>query len=134
MARLSFYDNQRAGKIIFLAISLSAVVAVMLISNNLVKALAQQERERMNIWAKATERLAKADVDSDFEFLLSIIEQNNSIPVMVADDDFNIIEFRNFNLPEHQPEAAPDSSNYPNATDAICSSALRLREATRPCI
>ena len=54
MARLSFYDNQRAGKIIFLAISLSAVVAVMLISNNLVKALAQQERERMNIWAKAT--------------------------------------------------------------------------------
>lgn len=105
MARLSFYDNQRAGKIIFLAISLSAVVAVMLISNNLVKALAQQERERMNIWAKATERLAKADVDSDFEFLLSIIEQNNSIPVMVADDDFNIIEFRNFNLPEHQPEA-----------------------------
>lgn len=105
MPRISIYDNQRTGKIIFLAISLTAVVAVLLISNNLVKALAQQERERMNIWAKATERLANGDSDADFEFLLSIIEQNNSIPVLVADEDFNILEFRNFKLPDHQPEA-----------------------------
>ena len=47
MRKISIYDNQRTGKLIFLAISLTAVVAVMLISNNLVKALAQQERERM---------------------------------------------------------------------------------------
>lgn len=105
MRHISIYDNQRTGKILFLAISLSAVVAVLLISNNLVKALAQQERERMNIWAKATERLANGDADADFEFLLSIIEQNNSIPVLVADEDFNILEFRNFRLPDHQPEA-----------------------------
>lgn len=100
MRKITLYDNQRTGKLIFLAISIIAIIAMMLISNNLVKALAQQERERMNIWAKATERLAKADTDTDFEFLLSIIEQNNSIPVMVADQDFNILEFRNFDLPE----------------------------------
>ncbi len=79
----------------------------MLISNNLVKALSQQERERMNIWAQATERLAKADADADFEFLLSIIEQNNSIPVLVADEDFNILEYRNFKLPEDKDDSQP---------------------------
>ena len=100
MRKITLYDNQRAGKLIFLVISVIAIIAVMLISNNLVKALAQQERERMNIWARATERLAKADTDTDFEFLLSIIEQNNSIPVMVADENFNIQEYRNFNLPD----------------------------------
>lgn len=107
MNRLSIYDNQRTGKLIFLAIGIAAIVTVMLISNNLVKALAQQERERMNIWAQATERLAKADADADFEFLLSIIEQNNSIPVLVADSDFNILEYRNFSLPDSRDESEP---------------------------
>ncbi|MDE6329101.1 MAG: HAMP domain-containing histidine kinase [Muribaculaceae bacterium] len=100
MRKITLYDNQRIGRLIFLLIGIVAVIAVMLISNNLVKALAQQEKERMNIWAKATERLAQAEADADFEFLLSIIEQNNSIPVMVADENFNILEFRNFNLPD----------------------------------
>ena len=49
MARISIYDTQRTGRLIFLSISIIAIVAVMLISNNLVKELAQQERERMNI-------------------------------------------------------------------------------------
>lgn len=100
MKKISIYDNQRFGKLIFLIISVIAIIAVMLISNNLVKSLAQQEKERMNIWAKATERLAQADENADLEFLLSIIEQNNSIPVLVADENFNIIEYRNFNLPD----------------------------------
>ena len=69
-------------------------------SNSLVKELAQQERERMDIWASATQRLAKANVDSDFEFLLAIISQNNSIPVLVSDSAYNILDFRNFSLPD----------------------------------
>lgn len=105
MKKITLYDNQRYGKFIFLLLSVIAIIAVMLISNNLVKALAQQERERMNIWARATERLAKADTDTDFEFLLSIIEQNNSIPVLVADEDFNIIEQRNFKLKDPDPNS-----------------------------
>lgn len=98
----SIYDKQRLGKLIFLIVSITAIVIFLLISNNLVKQLAQQERERMNIWAKSTERLAKTDVDTDFEFLLSIISQNNTIPVLVTDSAFNILEHRNFTLPDKQ--------------------------------
>lgn len=90
----------RTGKLVFLIVSVVAVIIILLISNNLVKELARQERERMNIWAQATERLAQAQENADYEFLLSIIQQNNSIPVLVADSDFNIIEYRNFRLPE----------------------------------
>lgn len=54
----------------------------------------------MNIWARATQQLAKAGVDSDIEFLLAIIAQNNSIPVMISDADGNISEFRNYSLPD----------------------------------
>lgn len=90
----------KTGKLVFLIVSMVAVIIILLISNNLVKELARQERERMNIWAQATERLAQAQENADYEFLLSIIQQNNSIPVLVADSDFNIIEHRNFRLPE----------------------------------
>lgn len=100
---MGLYERRRAGKLIFLAISAIAIIAFLLVSNSLVKELAQQERERMNIWASATERLAKSNVDSDFEFLLAIISQNNSIPVLVADSAYNILDFRNFLLPDKTP-------------------------------
>ena len=56
----------------------------------------------MNIWASATERIAQTETDADLEFLLSIISQNNSIPVLVADSTFHIQEFRNFSLPDKE--------------------------------
>ncbi len=94
--------ERRAWKMMVIAAAAIAVIIFLLISNNLIKQLASQERERMNIWAKATEKLAKADTESDFEFLLGIISQNNSIPVLICDQDLNISEFRNFNLPERK--------------------------------
>lgn len=90
----------RTGRLLVIIVSAIAVIAFLLVSNNLIKELAQQERERMDIWAQATERLAKAETDADIEFLLAIIAQNNSIPVLVSDADFNITEFRNFSLPD----------------------------------
>lgn len=97
---MGIYERQRTGKLIFLAVSALAIIVFLLVSNSLVKELALQERERMDIWASATERLAKANVDSDFEFLLAIISQNNSIPVLVTDSAYNILDFRNFRLPD----------------------------------
>ena len=99
------YERQRTGKMIFIIVSAIAIIIFLIISNNLVKSLAQQEKERMNIWAEATAKLANADIDTDVEFLLAIISQNNSIPVMVADPQFQIVEYRNFNLPDKRNEA-----------------------------
>ena len=96
----NIYDNKRFGKIAFFVIIITAIVAFLIVSNNLVKDLSVQERDRMQIWADATQRLTNADENTDFDFLLSIIQQNNSIPVLVADDEDNILMQRNFSLPE----------------------------------
>lgn len=106
--------DRRIGKFLIVAVSLTAVIAFILISNSLVKELAMQERGRMNIWAKATQRMAKADVNADFEFLLDIIAENNSIPVMISDGEGNISEFRNFNLPD---AADADKNLYSELTE-----------------
>lgn len=92
--------NRRFGKIAFIIVAAAAVIVLLLVSNNLVKSLAAQERERMDLWAQATEKLAQADMNADVEFLLEIISQNTSIPVMVADSTFTIIDYRNFRLPD----------------------------------
>lgn len=102
MKKIDFglYERRRTGKILFLVLSTMAILIFLLIANNIVKDLAKQERERMHIWAQATQRLATAEGNTDFEFLLGIITQNNTIPVLVADSNFNILDYRNFDLPD----------------------------------
>ena len=92
--------TDRYGKTVFLICSSIAVIIFLVISTNLVKQLSAQERERMNIWASATEKMAQSEGSTDVEFLLNIIAQNNSIPVMVTDADRNILEYRNYELPD----------------------------------
>jgi hypothetical protein len=125
MANLrNIYDSRRIWKVVFLAISLVLVALFLYISNNLVKDLAVQERERMEIWANATQELATmgsgSEVDgdgnpvggnaTDVDFLLNIIEGNHNIPVLLVDDDGNILLHRNFRLPEPEDSLAFETS------------------------
>ena len=113
----NIYERRRLWKIAFLAVSLVLVAVFLQVSNNLVKDLSQQERDRMEIWAKATKELATAPVydpmpldslgtnymampSSDIDFFLGIIEDNRNIPVLLVDDYDNILQYRNFRLPE----------------------------------
>ena len=132
MANLrNIYDSRRIWKVVFLAISLMLVALFLYISNNLVKDLAEQERERMEIWADATRELAtmgnntEFDADgnpiesgmTDVDFLFSIIEGNHNIPVLLVDDEDNILDHRNFRLPEptdNPLEESPANQEYLN--------------------
>lgn len=100
----NIYESQRAGKVIFLSISAITIVVFLVVSNNLIKELSEQERIRMEIWADATKRLANADENTDFDYLLSIIQRNTSIPVLVEDGEGNILNHRNFDLPVKDEE------------------------------
>ena len=111
---MNIYDWRRAGTALFLIVAVVLVGSFLYISNNLVSDLARQERERMQIWADATKQIADIglygadnDASSDnLDFLISIIEQNHTIPVVLTDDDGNILDHRNFDLP-----VPPDSLN-----------------------
>lgn len=109
----NIYDSRRIWKTALIVVSVLLVIGFIYISNRLVKDLAVQERERMEIWANATKELASLGndqmdengntmpvVQTDVDFLLSIIEGNHSIPVMLVDAEGNIMLHRNFRLPE----------------------------------
>ena len=116
----NIYDSRRIWKIGLVAVSIVLVAAFIYISNRLAADLAKQERDRMEIWANATKELASAgnetlDADgnpipapqTDVDFLLSIIEANHNIPVLLVDDKGEIMLHRNFRLPEPIDSLAP---------------------------
>lgn len=104
------YDRRRIWKIAFVVISLILVSAFIIISDNLVKDLSIQERERMQIWADATKELttvSSSGMNTDVDFLFGIIESNHNIPVLLVDDHGNILLHRNFKLPEPTDSLSP---------------------------
>ena len=108
----NIYDINRYGKAVFLVVSVIVVALFVYFSNGLIEDLSQQERERMQIWADATKEIidtSNAAIDGeggdvDVEFLLSIIEGNRNIPVLLVDDQDNILDKRNFDLPDKNDE------------------------------
>ena len=110
---MNIYEIRRFGVAAFLAVSVGLVAFFLYVSNNLVNDLATQERERMQIWADATKQIADigmsddAASSSDIDFLFSIIERNHTIPVLLTDDDGNILLHRNFDLPEPVDSLTP---------------------------
>lgn len=125
----NIYDSRRIWKMVLLAVSLILVAVFIYFSNNLVKDLAKQERERMQIWADATRELVTSN-DANVDFLLSIIEGNHTIPVLLVDDQDHIIEQRNFKLPEPK-DANKMIDEYSEVNKAFLAKKLnKLRNST----
>lgn len=105
-----YFALRRRGAICFFVISAAVVIGFLYFSSLLVSDLSRQERSRMQIWADATKELAGMDYSADashIDFLLSIIEANDNIPVLLTDDEGNIVMHRNFDLPEAVDSLAP---------------------------
>ena len=62
----------------------------------LVRKLKIEERENVRMWAEATSLMSVADTTQDVEFLSSVIDNNNTVPVILADESDSIISARNF--------------------------------------
>lgn len=102
---LGLYETRRYATVAFMIVTVAVVGVFLWLSNSLVKDLSEQERARMQIWADATREITTISTDenspaTNFDFLLSIIEENRNIPVLLTDDHGNIINHRNFDLPE----------------------------------
>ena len=86
-----------------MAIALVIGVGSLMYTNQLVSRLAIEERNRVELWANGTKFLASsADQNSDLSFVFEVVKSNNTIPLILTDEDQNIISIRNFD--EEQSE------------------------------
>ncbi len=95
---MQWTDQIRSVKIILVVAAIVIAVASLVVSHYLVRDLAIEERSKMSVWAEAMRTLNLADENTDLNLVLKVIDENNTIPVVVTDKQGNVQTFRNVDL------------------------------------
>ena len=95
---MQWTDRIRQVKILLVLAAIFIAVASLLISHSLIRDLAQQERSKMEVWAEAMRTLSEADDSADLSLVLKVLDENNTIPVVVLDKDGTVTEYRNVKI------------------------------------
>lgn len=93
---MNFYTNKRQWKVLLFLVAIIIGVFSLTYTNILVKKLAKEERKKVELWAEGTRQLADINnPDQDFSFILQVIRNNNTVPVILVDENGNINATRN---------------------------------------
>lgn len=123
----SIYDSRERWTYVFILIAVLIVIATVYFSNSLTKQLAEEERSKAEIWAEATkiltmpgildtsdnetsssydelERKHNETVSTLTNFILKIINENTSIPVIGCNENDSVSSYINIDIPEKGAE------------------------------
>ena len=101
----SIYDSRQRLKYLFIVVAVCIAIASLVVSDILIKGLAQEERQKMEIWAEATRLTASKNTAVDMSLVLKILQGNTTIPVVLCNDQDSIMSMKNIDLPEKDVEA-----------------------------
>jgi len=73
------------------------VGASIFFTSRISSKLADEERKRMELWTEAMQRFNSIGENDDIELIFQIIKSNTIIPVIIADKNNNVIDYRNIN-------------------------------------
>jgi len=95
---MQWTDRIRQVKIVLVVAAVVIAVASLAVSHLLVKDLEREERNKMEVWAQAMQTLQEADETTDLALVLSVIQGNKTIPVIVLDSDEQVMDYRNVDI------------------------------------
>jgi len=118
---LNIYSKKQNWKIILLGIALVIGVLTFVITNNLAKKLSVEERKKVELWALGMRQISALDNDEkNYTFILEVIKNNETVPVILTDKDGNIKAVRNLN---------PDKEKDP---DYLNRELEKMKKANKP--
>lgn len=79
-------------------------LASLLYTESFLGELRNEEERKIKLWAQAVEEVFFAEDDSNLSFFTQIIQDNTTIPVILTDNEGNIIAHRNLSVPESNPQ------------------------------
>ena len=100
----SIYDSRQRLKYVFIFTAILISIASLVVSDMLIKDLAREERQMMEVWAEATRLTASKDAAVDMSLVLKILQGNTTIPVVLCNDRDSIMSLKNIDLPENNVE------------------------------
>ena len=90
---------------LFVLLAMFVGILSLLLSNKLVKELSEEERDKLEIWAMATESVALENRGADMSLVLRILQSNNTIPVILYDENSGKLLSHNIRLPQEEKQA-----------------------------
>ncbi len=113
---MQWTDRIRQVKLILVVAAVVIAGASLVVSHYLVRDLAEEERRKMEVWAEAMRSLNTADENTDLNLVLKVIDGNNTIPVIVTDENGMVQTFRNVKLKgETERDSIAMASHLANA-------------------
>ena len=95
---MQWTDRIRQVKILLVVMAIIIAVVSLLVSHFLVDDLSAEERKKMEVWAQALHSLNEADESTDLSLVLSVMEGNSTIPVIVLDKNGHVADYRNIKI------------------------------------
>ena len=101
---MQWIDRMRQVKILLVVMAVGMSVGALVISHFLVRDLKHEEQRKMEIWAEAMRSLNSADEYTDLTLVLTVLNSNSTIPVVVLDREGEVQDYRNIPLREGSAE------------------------------
>lgn len=101
---MQWIDRMRQVKILLVVMAVVMSVGSLVISHFLVRDLKREEQRKMEIWAEAMRSLNSADEYTDLTLVLTVLNSNSTIPVVVLDREGEVQDYRNIPLREESTE------------------------------
>ena len=96
----SIYEARQYLRYVFIFSATVIAIASVFVSDLLIKDLAREEREKMEVWSEATRVMTSENPSLNMKLILKIIQGNTSIPVILCNDADSILSYNNIELPE----------------------------------
>lgn len=91
---MNIYERKLKWKILLLLTAVIIALGSLYYTNVLVNKLQEEEKKKVQLWAEATKELVKEETN-DYNFLLYVIQNNTTVPVILTDSSDNVISYRN---------------------------------------
>ena len=121
----NIYTKRFFWKILFLTLGLIIALSSLYYSHNIVQKLADEEEKKVKLVAKAWRELADVNSTADISFLLDIIKDNSTVPVILATADNEIVTWKNLDSlkvskhPDYLQEVLQDMKNQNEAIPVV---------------
>ncbi|MGM9796744.1 MAG: sensor histidine kinase [Parabacteroides sp.] len=100
----SIYDSRQRWKLGFIFAAVLIAILSVVVSDSLIKDLAREERQKMEVWSEATRVMTSENPSLNMQLILKIIQGNTSIPVILCTDQDEVVSYNNIEIPEKDPE------------------------------
>ena len=91
------YTRKETWKFWLLVFAIIIGISSLFVTNSLVKSLAYEEKKKIEIWAYATNQMVNISDDGNFSLAIKVMESNENIPIILADENDSILNYRNLN-------------------------------------